>query len=136
MTDLKCPDCGGPMELATHPRWTYPNGKPRKYCRCTDRLFCTLTHGAHPDGTPLGVPGDRMTKLARTEAHDALDRLQTRFGMHKTLVYFWLQRTLRLSVDEAHIGRFTIDQCNEVVRQVNAALESGQSPRIEEVSLP
>ena len=123
MTDLKCPDCGGLMELATHPEWTYPGGNPRKYYHCTDRLFCTATHWAHPDGTPLGVPGDRATKLARTEAHDALDRLQARFGIHKALVYFWLQRTMHLSVVEAHIGRFTIDQCSEVVRHVNTVLD-------------
>lgn len=132
--DLKCPDCGRPTELATHPQWTYPNGKLRKYHRCGDRLFCTATHWAHLDGTPLGVPGDRATKTARSEAHEALDRLQTRFGMHKALVYFWLQRTMQLSVADAHIGRFTTEQCNEVVRLVNAALEPDQSPRIEEVS--
>src|SRR5947209_4648356 len=77
---LLCPDCGSPMEAAVHPEYTYPGGGARRYYRCTNRLFCSTSHWAHPDGTPLGVPGDRATKAARVRAHDALDVLAAHFG--------------------------------------------------------
>jgi hypothetical protein len=113
---MTCPDCGSPRELVTHPEWRYPGGGPRKYYRCRDRLFCTATHGAHPDGTPLGVPGDRATKAARIEAHDALDDLACHFGLTRKAVYAWLRDVMKLSEPEAHVGRFDEARCAEVVR--------------------
>lgn len=115
---MKCPECGAAMELVTHPEWTYPSGAPRKLYRCTDRLFCTGGHGAHPDGAPLGVPGDRATRAARVRAHDALDVLAAHFGLSRKAVYVWLRTAMQLTEAEAHVGRFTAEQCAAVVRLV------------------
>ena len=122
MYALTCPECGRPMELAEHPEHIYPDGGRRKYYRCTDRLFCTATHWAHPDGTPLGLPGDRATKEARVSAHEAIDRLSVRNGWSKWRLYGWLQRITNLTKEEAHIGRFTVAQCEAVIHGVEEAL--------------
>jgi hypothetical protein len=122
LTPLPCPECGRPMELVEHPVYTYPAGGKRLYYRCTDRLFCTATHWAHPDGTPLGVPGDRKTKEARVLAHDALEVLRIDRGWTRRRLYRWLQQALNLSQAEAHVGRFTVAQCDEVIRRVGKEL--------------
>ena len=75
MHALTCPECGRPIEPAEHPEFIYRAAGRRKYYRCTDRLSGTATHWARPDGTSLGVPGNRATKEARVAAHESLDRL-------------------------------------------------------------
>jgi hypothetical protein len=122
MHALICPECGRPMELAEHPEYTYPAGGKRLYYRCTDRLFCIATHWAHPDGTPLGVPGDRTTKEARIAAHEALDHLRTRHCWSRRRLYGWLQGVMNLSKAEAHVGRLTAAQCEAVIGSVEEAL--------------
>lgn len=114
---VNCGDCGAPMALAIAadgPR----EGRPLWSCE-TDG--CGATHGAHPDGTPLGVPGDAPTRAARRRAHDAFDRLW-RLGYVETRsdAYDWLRKTLRLSEEEAHIGRFGVDRCWFVIRLCDA----------------
>lgn len=69
--ELECPDCHGPMVFVTaeESRW----GKP--FYRCDRWPKCHGHHGAHPDGSPLGIPADARTRALRKQAHDALDPL-------------------------------------------------------------
>lgn len=65
--DLVCPDCGSPMRL-----------RPSRFglfYGCTAYPDCKGTHGAHPDGAPLGVPASQTVKQARISAHAAFDEL-------------------------------------------------------------
>jgi ssDNA-binding Zn-finger/Zn-ribbon topoisomerase 1 len=85
---------------------------------------CRATHGAHPDGRPLGIPANKETKQARIRAHDAFDRLWKGGRMTRAQAYGWMQRAMDLSKDEAHIGRFSIEQCEALGREVAAILEN------------
>lgn len=85
---------------------------------------CKATHGAHPDGTPLGVPGTMDVKLARIRAHEAFDRLWTEGGMHRNAAYGWLARAMGIARDETHIGAFGVEQCELVVKLSTEKLES------------
>jgi len=76
---------------------------------------CKATHGAHPDGKPLGVPADEETKQARIRAHDYFDRMWKRSRMARGHAYAWMQRAMGLTCDEAHIGRFTKEQCERLI---------------------
>jgi ssDNA-binding Zn-finger/Zn-ribbon topoisomerase 1 len=83
---------------------------------------CDYTHGAHVDGQPLGTPGDKKTRLARTRAHAFFDQLWRRPGMNchdrrsaRLAAYTWLRVKLGLSDQECHIGRFDAATCERVV---------------------
>lgn len=107
--DLTCPDCGAAMSLVPN---RYKPGAMHYAC---ENGCCT--HGAHPDGRPLGVPADKATRLARMEAHRQFDRLW-RYAdspMTRKKAYLWLKRQTNMTRVEAHIGRFTIEQCEQLV---------------------
>jgi ssDNA-binding Zn-finger/Zn-ribbon topoisomerase 1 len=112
--DLACGDCGARMQL-----------KPSKhglFYGCTTFPMCRGTHGAHPDGAPLGQPADKTTKAARVRVHAAFDRLWQGGHMPRAVAYGWLQGRLGLVSGEAHIGRFDLVTCERVVALVEAHL--------------
>lgn len=72
---------------------------------------CRGSHGAHPDGSPVGVPADARTKKARMDAHDAFDRIWKHDRMTRSAAYAWMADALGVSPDEAHIGKLDHDSC-------------------------
>jgi ssDNA-binding Zn-finger/Zn-ribbon topoisomerase 1 len=101
---IDCPECGAPMLLR--------RGEFRLFFGCTRWPLCDGTHGAHPDGTPLGVPGNAETKAARRKAHDALAKIERMIG--KRAAYKWLATVLHLDKDACHIGMFDKEMCAKV----------------------
>lgn len=89
---------------------------------CSRWPTCTGKVGMHADGRPLGFPGDAATRAARTAAHVAFDKLWrgARAPLTRDKAYRFMQRLMGLSEDEAHIGKFTKEQCEKLV----ALLES------------
>jgi len=75
---------------------------------------CKATHGAHPNGEPLGVPADAETKKARISVHEAFDELWKSGEMSRGDAYTWMQEAMELEEDEAHIGMFTKSQCEDL----------------------
>lgn len=102
---------------------------------CSRFPSCRATHGAHPDGSPLGIPANRETKNARIAAHAAFDPIwedaakvydgqkacrkerSVRFlkGMARTRCYVWLAAQLGLTVEDTHMGMFDKETCERVV---------------------
>jgi len=109
--DLTCPECGKPMRLR------YSKKNDSRFYGCTGWPDCDVVHGAHPDGKPLGKPGDRATRSARKRAHEAFDQLWKPAGARMTRgqAYAWLEGYFDLDEDEAHIGNFDSTQCEELV---------------------
>ncbi len=70
--DLKCPECDAPMELV-FTNYRYRNGKQRPRYQCIHYPDCSGAHGSHPDGTPLGVPGDSKTRMLRQSLHEIFE---------------------------------------------------------------
>lgn len=114
---LTCPECGSPMKLRS--------SRYGPFYGCTAYPDCKATHGAHPDGKPLGTPADKPTKAKRIEAHDAFDKLWKENGMTRGDAYRWMQRVLNLSAREAHIGSFDIAMCERLISAVNLELSGG-----------
>lgn len=118
-----CPDCGGKMVLRDSVHGLFYG------CRAYPR--CQATHGAHKStGQPLGLPADLQTRRGRMAAHALFDQLwkgKALRGRHRGNpemrrheAYAWLAAKMELSKDEAHIGRFTAEQCAalcELVRE-------------------
>jgi ssDNA-binding Zn-finger/Zn-ribbon topoisomerase 1 len=110
-----CAECGSAMQLRP--------GRFGSFYGCTRWPECDSTHGAHPDGAPLGIPADAATRHARVLAHDAFDGLWKTGRMKRRAAYAWLQRAMGLPPERAHIGRFTAGQCTTLVRLVRQELE-------------
>ncbi len=94
-------------------------GKHGRYFKC---CACGVGHGAHPDGTPHGIPADRETRQARIRAHDVFDSAWKAAGVTRREAYVALQRIMGLSSEEAHIGRFTSDLCDESIGKLQGEI--------------
>lgn len=112
-----CGDCGAPMKLRTARKGRF-DGK--RFWGCSTWPKCDSTHGAHPDGRPLGIPGDKATKAARIRAHEAFDKLWAGGEMSRGGAYRWMRRALGLTEEQAHIGRFTIADCDRLIAALAA----------------
>lgn len=140
---FSAPNAVAPSALESyHPRHIPPlatstnlrKWRPRKFWSCRRWPACEGSHGAHADGEPYGIPGDAATKAARILAHEAFDRLwkdseQPQESGRLTLgqprrspalmtrrdAYRWLQDAMGLEEREAHIGRFTVEQCERLI---------------------
>ncbi len=115
MPEVKCPDCGSPMELR--------DSRYGKFYGCIRYPQCEAAHGAHPDGTPLGTPANKETKQWRIKAHDAFDLLWMSGAMKRKNAYRWMQQTLGMTPDEAHIGKFGIDECKRLIHTAEEFLK-------------
>jgi hypothetical protein len=93
---------------------------------------CDAYVGTHK-GTnqPLGTPANRDTREWRKLAHTRFDWLWKSGKKSRTKAYLWLQNVMGLTRSEAHIGKFTAEQCKEVVRLVRAREEESQRDRME-----
>lgn len=114
---IACPECSAPMVLRRTLRFRLASGAPRLFWGCSAWPTCEATHGAHADGTPFGVPGDQATKEARIRAHDEFDRLWKgpTAVMSRPAAYRELQRVMDMTKDEAHIGRFSVEECEDLI---------------------
>lgn len=124
--EVNCPECGSPMALRTTFKFPYDNGKPRRFWGCSRYPECKGVHGAHPDGRPLGIPGDGPTKAARMVAHDAFDSLWKSGEMTRKQAYRAMQVALGMTEDQAHIGKFDAATCDRVVAWIEGLREGAQ----------
>jgi ssDNA-binding Zn-finger/Zn-ribbon topoisomerase 1 len=113
--DLKCPECGAMLKLR--------NSKHGLFYGCEKYPACKSSHGAYDDGRPKGTPGTKATNKARIFAHRIFDRLwKVKAGekarMTRSQAYTWMKKTMKLSDGEAHIGKFSIEQCEKLVALV------------------
>jgi len=113
--DHPCPECGETMVLR--------ESKFGLFYGCSAFPKCKAAHGAHKDGKPLGIPADKMTKKARMDAHEVFDQLWKGKHMARGEAYQWMQEAMEMTEEEAHIGRFDADQCEELVHKVEMYLE-------------
>jgi ssDNA-binding Zn-finger/Zn-ribbon topoisomerase 1 len=104
--ELTCPECGEPMALRS--------SQFGLFWGCTAFPKCTGTHGAHRDGTPLGVPANQETKRARRRAHATFDALWKRGDLSRKEAYDWL-RSLPLP---DHIAKMNVEECDELIARV------------------
>lgn len=108
--DMLCPDCWSPMRLRDT-RFGLMYG-------CSRYPDCRSTHGAHPDGTPLGTPADHKTKAWRIVAHALFDRLWKEGPMNRGQAYGWLKNVAGKGDGEAHIGGMSALECEVVIRNL------------------
>jgi hypothetical protein len=116
------------MVLRVTHKYHYGNGQPRKFFSCSRWPDCNGTHGANPDGSPLGIPGDQATKDARHKAHLIFEEYCRAKKWPKRAWYKFLQRTMGMDAEQAHIGRFSVEQCDELIHRI-ASLDLEEAER-------
>lgn len=118
---VTCAECKAPMRLRMARRGP---GEGKPFYGCSRYPACKATHGAHPDGAPMGIPGDAATKAARIRAHNAFDRLWKGEGavMSRGGAYGWLEEALGLERGKGHIGSFDVAACDRVVAVVGDSM--------------
>ena len=106
---LDCPECDGPLVLR--------DSKFGPFYGCTNYPACNAAHGAHKKtGKPLGIPANKETKQLRMRAHDLFDEFWKGGRMSRNQAYRWLQAYMEMTEGQAHIGRFTKDECLKLIR--------------------
>jgi len=124
-----CPECGAPMVLRYTKKFRYKDGSPRPFFGCSQFPDCKASHGAHPDGKPLGRPGTPEEKKARHEAHLVFDAMAERLGLSKKARYKWLQVKINLPAEQAHIGNFGVEECGKLIALCETEASSNLSVR-------
>ncbi|PHS06388.1 MAG: hypothetical protein COA78_14315 [Blastopirellula sp.] len=80
---------------------------------------CGARCGCHKKSSrPLGLPTGESTRQARSRLHKIMDpywqnESKGNRGMRRAHLYRMLRTGLGLPDDEAHVGRFSIEQCVE-----------------------
>lgn len=117
--------CGAPMVLR--------NSQFGRFYGCSRFPSCRGTHGARPDGTPLGKPADPETRVWRMRAHERFDELWRGKSapMSRDEAYQWLRDSMDLSKKEGHIGRMDMHQCQRLILLANEYLMWGGEPDAE-----
>lgn len=117
--NIKCPYCGSrallrPASVVYGSKAADP-AAPYYVCACYPA--CDSYVAAHRDTRlPMGTLADRKLRRKRIEAHKAFNRLWETGLMGKKQAYRWLQAKLDLPEQEAHIGRFSLFRCEQVIR--------------------
>ena len=85
--------------------------------RATYRCACGASVGTHPDGRPLGTLADAKLREARVRVHAILDPLWAHTSEKgvRNRVYAALGAAMGLSVEECHVARFDLAQCEQAI---------------------
>lgn len=119
IVNIKCPYCGSralprPASVVYGSKAIDPAAP---YYVCVRYPACDAYVAAHRDTRlPMGTLADKALRQKRAEAHKALNRLWLSGLMTKKQAYRWLQAKLALPEPEAHIGKFSLFRCEQVIR--------------------
>ena len=76
---------------------------------------CDAYVGCHPSGLPKGSLANRNLRNLRKQCHLKFDGLWRSGDMSRSEAYKWLQKSIKLSAKEAHIGEFNELQCKKLL---------------------
>ena len=103
---MKCPECNAEMILR--------NSKYGKFYGCSTFPTCKATHGAHPNGEPLGFPANKELKQLRMFIHKKLEKYFGKWDSmtkkDKAKMYKWLKENTKTG----HIGSMDIQDIQDL----------------------
>jgi ssDNA-binding Zn-finger/Zn-ribbon topoisomerase 1 len=100
----------------------YPNsdGTPRKFLGCINFPKCRGSHGVHQsNGKMLGYPANQETKEWRMKAHETMIAWMKRKGYDKKKGYEEMAKLLNMEEKDAHIGKFFIVECQNLIQKLS-----------------
>lgn len=114
---MKCPYCGSGVKLVPSSYVYHHNKNKGNMWVCKNYPDCNAYVGCHP-GTdiPLGRLANEKLRNLKVEAHKQFDPIWKSGLLSRKEAYEWLADMLNISVDECHIGMFSPEMCNKVIR--------------------
>lgn len=77
---------------------------------------CNAWVGVHKgSSTPLGTLANAELRACRRKAHGMFDRIWRLRWMSRSKAYAWLAEQMGLTLEETHIGMFSVEQCRKVI---------------------
>jgi len=122
------------MLLRETKKYKTKDGKPRKFYGCSRYPDCKGTHGAHPNGKPLGVPADTETKQLRMDAHKLCGKIWGEWNTldcDKEAMYSWLKE----NAPRPHIAQMRKDELLftlDLLRKHEAQTQTGETNTAQE----
>ena len=89
------------------------------HCNCTHECYqknATYGNSHVKIGQPLGIPASELCKILRLQIHENIGKVMKLYKCKKSNIYQWIQKMMKLSEDEAHIAKFNLQQCNELLQ--------------------
>ena len=130
---MKCPYCSGSVKLVSASVVYHSNkyGNSKVWV-CEHYPKCDAYVGCHP-GTeiPLGRLANAKLRALKVEAHKQFDPIWKSGLMTRKEAYKWLADMLPIEEAECHIGKFSPDMCEKVIkicrRQDNTEIQEYRS---------
>jgi len=112
-----CPQCGKVAVTKKRKFITGDNHDNEWVWTCPDYPECDMYVGCH-QGTckPLGTLANQELRSLRWRAHKSFDTCWKSGRMSRNEAYEELQEVLGLKPKDAHIGRLSKEQCEEVIK--------------------
>lgn len=83
---------------------------------CARYPACDSYVGVHKKSLkPLGTLADRELRSKRIQAHKVFNQLWMSGMMQKWQAYKWMQAKLGLNSEQAHIAKFSVYMCDELI---------------------
>lgn len=113
----KCPYCGADAKLVPASTVHKINNDKEKVWICSNYPKCDSYVGCH-SGTeiPLGRLANEKLRQLKIKAHREFDVLWKSGIMTRHEAYEWLASMLHMEVSECHIGKFSPEMCNRVIK--------------------
>ena len=115
---MNCPYCNGKAILVPASRvYSKKYKKKDKVWVCENYPKCNAYVGCHP-GTeiPLGRLANEKLRNLKIEAHKQFDPIWKSGLMTRKQAYEWLADMLGILERDCHIGMFSPEMCNRVIR--------------------
>lgn len=110
-----CPYCGKKASFLTTKEF-YGKDYGSNIYSCRDCNAYVGTYGnTHK---PLGTMAKKELRRLRKIAHSVFDPIWKKEKATRTEMYEWLQRKMKLSQEDAHIGRFNEEQCKRLIAYI------------------
>lgn len=115
-----CPYCQNRSILVPESEIYSKSYTGKKYWLCKP---CNAYVGTHATGYlrdyPLGSLANSSLRNYRKKAHTLLDEFWKKRHFNRSEMYIWLQATMNLSADKAHIGEMDETQCMDLINHLN-----------------
>ena len=103
-----CGECGSKMRLTV--------GCYSLHYSCSKWPNCDGTHGAHPNGDPMGIPANKKVRELRETVYQQLNLIWNyKFKPERNQMYQWIKQNCK----KEHIGEMNEAELKDLIKKVN-----------------